>query len=225
VRSHGWLDKIALAEAHGRKVVRTGLTPQAEPWHYRQTESAFDTFALLLACLGRRSEEAAVLQPHDLDDDCVLHFRRIIYKRRVVELKEDEQIHTPLDPVEHAELIQRLRKLGEGKKWIFRNRAGTPIDHNNGRRRYLKPAAAAVGVQIGGWHDFRHTLSRTLRQAGIPPVVIKDALGHKQSRSGDERVRQSQCRGHPGGSESSEQEAVRQRFATKGFATNHSGAT
>lgn len=56
----------------------------------------------------------------------------------------------PLDPVEHAELIQRLRKLGEGKKWIFQNRAGSPIDHNNGRWRYLKPAAAAVGVHIGG---------------------------------------------------------------------------
>jgi integrase len=50
---------------------------------------------------------------------------------------------------------------------------------NNGRRRYLKPAAA-VGVQIGGWHDFRHTLSRTLRRAGVHPVVIKDTLGHSK---------------------------------------------
>jgi hypothetical protein len=47
-------------------------------------------------------------------------------------------------------------------------------------RRYLKPAAAAVGVQIGGWHDFRHTLSRTLRRAGVHPVVIKDTLGHSK---------------------------------------------
>jgi integrase len=138
------------------------------------------TFALLLACLGRRGEEAAPLQPDDLDENYVLHFRRIIYKRRIVALKEDEQIHMPLDPVEHAELIQRLRKLGEGKKWIFQNRAGTPIDHTNARRRYLKPAAAAVGVQIGGWHDFRHTLSRTLRRAGVHPVVIKDTLGHSK---------------------------------------------
>lgn len=86
----------------------------------------------------------------------------------------------PLDPVEHAELIQRLRKLGEGKKWIFQNRAGTPIDHTNARGRHLKKAAAAVGVQIGGWHDFRHTLSRTLRRAGVHPVVIKDTPGHSK---------------------------------------------
>jgi len=180
VRPHGWLDKIALAEAHGRKVVRTELKPEQSLGIIRRLKAPFDTFALLLACLGRRSEEAAGLQPHDLDDDCVLHFRRIVCKRRVEELKEDEQIHLPLDPVEHAELIQRMRKLGEGKKWIFQNRAGTPIDHNNGRRRYLKPAAAAVGVQIGGWHDFRHTLSRTLRRAGVHPVVIKDTLGHSK---------------------------------------------
>jgi len=180
VRPHGWLDKIALADAHGRKVVRTELTPQQSLGIIGRLKAPFDTFALLLACLGRRSEEAAALQPHDLDDDCVLHFRRITCKRRVEELKEKEQIHMPLDPVEHAELIQRMRKLGEGKKWIFQNRAGTPIDHNNGRRRYLKPAAAAVGVQIGGWHDFRHTLSRTLRRAGVHPVVIKDTLGHSK---------------------------------------------
>jgi len=54
------------------------------------------------------------------------------------------------------------------------------MDPNNARRRYLKPAAAAVGVKIGGWHDFRHTLSRTLRRAGVHPVVIKDTLGHSK---------------------------------------------
>src|SRR5579871_1265824 len=88
----------------------------------------------------------------------------------------------PLDPNDywHAELIRRLLKLGEGKKWIFQSRAGTPIDHNNARKRHLKPAATAVGVQIGGWHDFRHTLSRTLCRAGVHPVVIKDTLGHSK---------------------------------------------
>ena len=45
---------------------------------------------------------------------------------------------------------------------------------------YLKPAAAAVGVQIGGWHDFRHTLSRTLRRAGVHPVVNEDTLGYSK---------------------------------------------
>lgn len=180
VRPHGWLDKIALAEPHGRKVIRTELKPEQSRGIIDRLKEPHGTFALLLACLGRRGEEAAALQPDDLDENYVLHFRRIIYKRRIVPLKEDEQIHMPLDPVEHAELIQRLRKLGEGKKWIFQSREGTPVDYNNARKRHLKPAAAAVGVQIGGWHDFRHTLSRILRRAGVHPVVIKDTLGHSK---------------------------------------------
>ncbi len=152
------------------------------PRHLSEVGEPWSAFALLIAPLGRRSEEAAALQPSDLDDDYVLHFQRIIYKRRIVELEEREQIHMPLDPDDpwHAELVRRLRKLGDGKKWIFQSRAGTPADHNNARRRLLKPAAAAVGVQIGGWHDFRHTLSRTLRRAGVHPVVIKDTLGHSR---------------------------------------------
>ncbi|HEX6805269.1 MAG TPA: tyrosine-type recombinase/integrase [Terriglobales bacterium] len=178
VRPYGWLDKIPLAEAHGRKVVRTELTPEQSLGIIDRLKEPWDTFALLVALLGRRGEEAAALQPHDLDGDHVLHFRRIIYKRRVVELKEHEQIHMPLDPSDywHAELIRRLRKLGEGKKWVFQSRNGTPMDHTNARKRHLHPAAEAVGVQIGGWHDFRHTLSRTLRRAGVHPVVVRDTL-------------------------------------------------
>ncbi len=81
VRPYGWLDKIALAEAHGRKVVRTELTSEQSLGIMDRLKEPWDTFALLVALLGRRSEEAAPLQPHDLDDNNVLHFRRIIYKR------------------------------------------------------------------------------------------------------------------------------------------------
>jgi integrase len=56
----------------------------------------------------------------------------------------------------------------------------TPADHNNARGRLLKRAATAVGVEIGGWHDFRHTLSRTLRRAGVHPVVVRDTLSHSK---------------------------------------------
>lgn len=163
-------------------MIRTELKPEQSLGIIDRLKEPWDTFALLVALLGRRSEEAAPLQPHDLGADHVLHFRRIIYKRRLEDLKEDEQIHMPLDPDDpwHAELIRRLRKLGEGKKWVFQSGTGTVADHNNARRRLLKPAAAAVGVEIGGWQDFRHTLSRTMRRAGVHPVVIKDTLHHSK---------------------------------------------
>lgn len=51
---------------------------------------------------------------------------------------------------------------------------------NNARKRYLNPSAAALGLQVGSWHDFRHTLTRTLRRTGVHPVVIKDTLHHSK---------------------------------------------
>lgn len=95
--------------------MRTELTPEESLGIIRGLKEPLASFALLIALLGRRSEEAAPLQPKDLDDECVLHFRRIIYKRRVVELNDEKQIHMPLDPNNdwHSELMRRLRKLSE----------------------------------------------------------------------------------------------------------------
>jgi integrase len=78
-----------------------------------------------------------------------------------------------------GELVHRLRALGEGHEWVFRSRKGTPINPGNARRRYLHPAAIAVGVKVGGWHDFRLTLVRKMRQAGVHPVVVSGVVGHK----------------------------------------------
>lgn len=78
-RPYGWLENIPLDEAHGRKVVRSELTPEQSLGIISRLKEPWDTFALLIALLGRRSEEAAPLQPDDLDHEFVLHFRRIIY--------------------------------------------------------------------------------------------------------------------------------------------------
>ena len=44
----------------------------------------------------------------------------------------------------------------------------------------VHPAAAAAGVKIGCWHDFRHTLTRMMRRAGVNAVVVSGTLGHKK---------------------------------------------
>jgi integrase len=82
--------------------------------------------------------------------------------------------------VVHADLLRRIRKLGEGHEWVFRSRAGTPVNPGNALRRYLHPATRAVGVRIGGWHDFRHTLTRMMRRGGENPIVMRDTLSHKR---------------------------------------------
>jgi integrase len=157
--------------------VRTELKPEQTLAIIARLKEPYATLVLFLATLGRRIEEAVGLQPDDLDSDNILRIRRIIYDGDVEEL-ETEQV-LPLDATVHADLICRLRTLGEGQKWVFPSRAGTPISPGNARRRYLHPAAKAIGVKIGGWHDFRHTLVRTMRRGGVNPVVISGVVGHK----------------------------------------------
>jgi integrase len=78
----------------------------------------------------------------------------------------------PLDPA----LVSRMLQLGPGE-WIFRSRRGTPINPGNALKRYIRPAAKAAGIVIGGWHDLRHTLNTTLRRDGVDPGVRSRILG------------------------------------------------
>jgi hypothetical protein len=57
-----------------------------------------------------------------------------------------------------APLLKRMRLLG-GQEWVFRSRENTPINPNNALKRYIGPVTKALGIPLGGWHDFRHTLT------------------------------------------------------------------
>jgi integrase len=176
-RPTGWLDGIRLPKkVGGRKVTRTELEPGQTLAIVEHLEEPYSKLVLFVASLGTRGEEAIGVQPTDLDEANVLHIRRIIYNGKV-EILENEQSF-PLDAVVHADLIRRIRALGEGHEWVFHSNVGTPINLGNARRRYLHPAAAAIGVKIGGWHDFRHTLVRKMRKAGVHPVVVSGVVGH-----------------------------------------------
>ncbi len=82
----------------------------------------------------------------------------------------------PLD----AKLVERIRSIGEGKEWVFRSEAFTPNKPRHALKRYVRPAAKSLGIVFGGWHDFRHPLSTTLRRSGVHPKVMSDILGHKK---------------------------------------------
>jgi len=53
-----------------------------------------------------------------------------------------------------------------------------PLTPGNALKRYVRPATAELGIHLGGWHDFRHTLTTTMRRGGVRPKVISDILGH-----------------------------------------------
>jgi integrase len=69
-----------------------------------------------------------------------------------------------------------MKLLGEGE-WVFQSQAGTPVDPKNAANRYLRPAAEALGIKLGGWHDFRHTLSTQMLKR-YPTKVVSELLGH-----------------------------------------------
>jgi integrase len=95
-RPTGWLSAIRLPKkTGGRKVVRTELEPEQTLAIIAQLKEPYATLVLFLASVGRRIEEAAGLQPGDLDSDNILHIRRIIYDGHV-EMLETEQV-LPLD--------------------------------------------------------------------------------------------------------------------------------
>lgn len=177
-RPTGWLNKIALPEAHGRTLERAHLTPEQTLAFVDYLPEPYSTLVLFLA-YGSRGEEAVGLKPTDLDGNNILTIRRIIYNREVTALTGDDLKVLPLTDPALAGLVERLRKLGKGHEWIFRTRAGTPLDLGNARRRYLHPAAAALGTPVGGWHDFRHALVHTLRKDGVHSKVISKVVGHK----------------------------------------------
>ena len=69
-----------------------------------------------------------------------------------------------------------MKKLGDGN-WIFRSCTGTPLDPKNAAHRHIRPVTKRLGIKLGGWHDFRHTLTTQLLKR-YPTKVVSELLGH-----------------------------------------------
>jgi hypothetical protein len=91
-----------------------------------------------------------------------------------VEELEEEQV-LPLDQPEHTEFVRRLRLLGAGHEWISAPAGERRLIPVMFAAAKLHPAAKAVGVKIGGWHDFRQDAARWC----IP--CVSAVVGHKSA--------------------------------------------
>jgi integrase len=175
----GWLDKnpctrIRLPQqTGGRKVTRTVLTPEQVTAIAGKLEEPYATLVLFLAASGLRIGEAIAIKWSDFEGN-VLHVSRRICDGNVDSVKTENSIRRlPFNPA----LVSRMRSLGEGE-WIFCSRKGTPVNPGNALKRYVRLAAGELRVHLGGWHDFRHTLTTTMRRGGVHPKVISGILGH-----------------------------------------------
>jgi integrase len=135
----------------------------------------YATLTLLQYRNGLRIEEAVAIKLGDFSRN-VLRIQRVIYNGKVYDLKPEEQ---RMAPITDAALLERLRLLGLGHEWVFRSRSGTPYSLKaNGLKRYIHPAAVALGIPLSGWHDLRHSFTTMLRRKGVHPKVIATVLGH-----------------------------------------------
>jgi integrase len=65
---------------------------------------------------------------------------------------------------------------------VFASRNGTPLNENNIRNRYLKPAGERLGMPWLGWHAFRHTHATLGEQIGMTLSDRQAQMGHGDVR-------------------------------------------
>jgi integrase len=177
----GWLEKNPCTRVKlpkrtgGRRVIRTVLTADQINAIVEKLKEPYATLVLFLAASGLRIGEALAIKWSDFKNN-VFHITRRIYEGDVdtVKSKRSER-KLPIDPI----LMARMEKLGKGE-WVFRSRTGTPVNPGNALKRHVRLAAKELGIPLGGWHDFRHTLSTKLRRSGVHPKVVSDILGHSK---------------------------------------------
>jgi len=178
----GWIAKNPCTKvklprhAGGRRIARTVLAAGQLRSLVEKLEEPYATLVLFLAATGVRIGEAIAVKWLDFSDNAVRVSRRI-YDGEVDSVKSLKSVRTlPLDP----QLVCRIEKSGAGHEWVFRSRTGTSLNPGNVLKRHVRPAADSLGFTIGGWHDFRHTLSTELRRTGVHPKVVSDILGHSR---------------------------------------------
>jgi len=171
-----WIEKNPCAGVRlplaGSKVNRTVLTTQQVAALASRLEEPYSTLVIFLAATGTRIGEAVGIKWSDFDGN-ILRIQRRIYERKEGTTKTKGSNRSI--PIPTA-LLERMKLLGEGE-WVFRSQAGTPVDPKNAANRHLRPAANGLGIKLGGWHDFRHTLSTQMLKR-YPTKVVSELLGH-----------------------------------------------
>lgn len=157
----------------GKRVVRTILKPEQVIAIAAKLEEPYATLVLFLAITGLRIGEAIAIKWSDFEGN-LLRVTRRIYDGDVDTVKTEGSSRGLPIPVE---LMARMRGLGDDG-WVFRSREGTPVNPGNALKRYVRPVAKDLKISIGGWHDFRHTVTTTMRRSGVHPKVISGILGH-----------------------------------------------
>jgi len=178
-KRNGWIEQnpcegVRLPQqTGGRTVKRVALTPEQVNAIAGKLVEPYATLVLFLGASGLRIGEAIAVKWSDFSGN-VLHVTRRIYDGDEGTVKSAHSERKL--PIAH-DLLERMRQLGN-EEWVLQSRQGTPINPGNALKRYVRPVAKELGIAIGGWHDFRHSLTTAMRRNGVHPKVISGILGH-----------------------------------------------
>jgi len=187
---NGWLKEILskgvkLPRAEncaGRTVHRRVLSPSQTTSIAEKLSEPYATLVLFLAVTGLRIGDAIAIKWSDFEGD-VLHVQRRMYDGKADTTESrDSKRRIPVPPA----LRERLKALGNTGEWIFHARGGGPLNPGNALKRYIRPVAKELNVDLGGWHDFRHTVATSMLRAGHGVKVVRNCWGTPifRSRSG-----------------------------------------
>jgi integrase len=158
----------------GRRVQRLVLSPSQTSSIAEKLSEPYATLVLFLAVTGLRIGEAIAIKWSDFEGD-VLHVQRRMYDGKVDTTKSrDSKRRIPIPPA----LLERMKTLGTTGEWIFHARGGVPLNPGNSLKRYIRPVAKELKIELGGWHDFRHTVATSMLRAGHGVKVVSELLGH-----------------------------------------------
>ena len=179
---NGWLKedpskgvKLPRAEnCAGRRIQRRVLTPAQTTSIAEKLSEPYATLVLFLAVTGLRIGEAIAIKWSDFEGD-VLHVQRRMYEGKIDTTKtRDSERRIPIPPA----LLERMKALDKTGEWIFHGRRGVPLNPGNSLKRYIRPVAKELNIDLGGWHDFRHTVATSMLRAGCGVKVVSELLGH-----------------------------------------------
>lgn len=134
---------------------------------------------LLLALTGLRVGELLALRWGNVDVQAqALRVCETVYEGHFDKPKTKRSVRIIPFGKQTAEMFAALRPDGvDPNALVLATKEGTPLDRRNLLKRYVKPVAKKMGLDVN-WHLLRHSYATMLDGVGTPLGTMQSLLGH-----------------------------------------------
>jgi integrase len=151
----------------------------------RETDPEFHPVFLMMLRAGLRIGEVRALEWGDIDlAEKSLTVRKTNYRGHIGTPKGGRERTIPIsDELESVLRVHRAKRaevvLKSGRKWVFADDSGKPIEDKKVNSRLAKCLAVA-GLPRMTSHSLRHSFGSHLLDIGASVPFTRDALGHRE---------------------------------------------